>query len=84
VEVQIADTGTGIPVEAAERIFEPFYTTKRPGEGTGLGLYITRKIVELYGGTIRVKSVPGQGTTFFVALPAAAEGVSPAATDERS
>ncbi|HEY6837385.1 MAG TPA: ATP-binding protein [Geobacteraceae bacterium] len=73
VEVEIADTGAGIPAEAAERIFEPFFTTKKPGEGTGLGLFITKKIVELYGGTIKVRSLPGQGTTFFVRLPAVAE-----------
>jgi two-component system NtrC family sensor kinase len=69
VEAEIADTGAGIPVEAVEKIFEPFYTTKKPGEGTGLGLFITRKIVELYGGAIKVRSLPGQGTTFFVRLP---------------
>ena len=73
VEVEIADTGAGIPAEAAEKIFEPFFTTKKPGEGTGLGLFITRKIVELYGGTIKVRSLPGQGTTFFVRLPVSPE-----------
>lgn len=73
VEAEIADTGAGIPAEAVEKIFEPFYTTKKPGEGTGLGLFITRKIVELYGGTIKVRSMPGQGTTFFIRLPIVAE-----------
>jgi two-component system NtrC family sensor kinase len=73
LEVQIADTGPGIPVESVERIFEPFFTTKGSNQGTGLGLFISRKIVELYGGSIRVKSIPKQGTTFFVSFPAAVE-----------
>ncbi len=73
VELEIADTGPGIPAEAVERVFMPFYTTKAPGEGTGLGLFITRKIVELYGGTISVKSAPGQGTTFRITLPPCAD-----------
>ena len=72
-ELEIADTGPGIPAEALDHIFMPFYTTKAPGEGTGLGLFITRKIVELYSGTISVKSAPGQGTTFRITLPACAD-----------
>ncbi|HEY6007446.1 MAG TPA: ATP-binding protein [Geobacteraceae bacterium] len=78
VAVAVTDTGAGIPPEVAERIFEPFFTTKSPGEGTGLGLFITKKIVELYEGTIRVESVPSEGTTFFVTLPAAGEGAATA------
>ncbi len=79
VEVEVADTGEGIPGDMVDHIFEPFFTTKQPGEGTGLGLFITKKIVELYGGTIRVKSVPRQGTTFFVTLPIAGEDTTPSA-----
>jgi two-component system NtrC family sensor kinase len=74
-ELEIADTGPGIPAETLEHIFMPFYTTKAPGEGTGLGLFITRKIVELYNGTIAVKSTPGQGTTFHISLPACPSSV---------
>ncbi|HLO25161.1 MAG TPA: HAMP domain-containing sensor histidine kinase [Geobacteraceae bacterium] len=69
VRIEIADTGKGIPPERLDRIFEPFYTTKKPGEGTGLGLYIVRKMVELMGGRIEVKSSVGEGTTFTIMLP---------------
>lgn len=69
VEIQIADTGVGIAAEKVERIFEPFYTTKAVGEGTGLGLFVTRSIVEVLGGRIRVKSVVGEGTTFTLHFP---------------
>ncbi len=69
VEIQIADTGTGIPAEVLGRIFEPFYTTKTASAGTGLGLYITKTIVEQFGGRIAVQSVKGEGTTFTVSFP---------------
>ena len=62
VNVLIKDTGPGISEDRLKRIFEPFYTTK--GEGTGLGLYITKQLVEKNGGKISVKSKVGQGTTF--------------------
>lgn len=71
VTVQVADTGPGIPPEALERIFTPFFTTKEPGEGTGLGLFITRKLMEGIGGTIAVASVAGEGTTFTLTFPVA-------------
>lgn len=67
--VTITDTGAGIPPEQLTRIFEPFYTTKLPGQGTGLGLSLCQRIVRQHGGSIRVDSQPGQGTTFTVALP---------------
>jgi two-component system NtrC family sensor kinase len=69
VEIQIADTGTGIPAESLGRIFEPFYTTKTAEEGTGLGLYITKTITERCGGRITVQSVEGEGTTFTITFP---------------
>lgn len=69
IEIQIADTGTGIAVEALGRVFEPFYTTKTADMGTGLGLYITKTIVERLGGVIGVQSVAGEGTTFTVTFP---------------
>ncbi len=71
VEVQVADTGAGIRDEAVGRIFEPFFTTKEPGTGTGLGLFITKTIVDRLGGAISVHSIHGEGTTFTVSLPAA-------------
>ncbi len=67
VEVEVADTGGGIPPEIREKIFSPFYTTRT--QGTGLGLSITRKIVEQGGGTISFTSEPGRGTRFLVRIP---------------
>jgi signal transduction histidine kinase len=69
VELSVADTGPGIPPESQERIFKPFFTTRPAGEGTGLGLYLCRNIVQEHGGEILVESVPGAGTTFRVRLP---------------
>ena len=69
IEVEIADSGCGIPQDKLSRIFDPFYTTKAAGEGTGLGLSICKKIVELMGGSIRVESSPGKGSTFVFTLP---------------
>lgn len=62
--VLISDTGHGIPESAIGHIFEPFYTTKKAGEGTGLGLYVTREIIRAMGGNIEVESRAGQGTCF--------------------
>lgn len=67
VEVGIKDTGEGMTREAQEKIFEPFHTTKNGG--MGLGLTISRRIVQEHGGNIRVESHPGEGTTFIVRLP---------------
>lgn len=69
VEIEISDTGHGIPPENLEKIFEPFFTTKEPGEGTGLGMYVVKQIVEQHGGTIRVRSSSGKGTSFLIQLP---------------
>lgn len=60
------DEGPGIPAETLTRIFDPFYTTKPPGKGTGLGLTIASEIVRKYGGALSVTSEPGQGTTFLI------------------
>jgi CheY-like chemotaxis protein len=65
----IADTGPGVPAELHARLFEPFYTTKPAGVGTGLGLALCRGIVESHGGTIRLVSQSGQGAVFRVELP---------------
>ena len=66
----IADNGPGIPGEAINRIFDRYFTTKKPGEGTGLGLFVTKNLVETMGGKIAVTSRKGGGTTFTVTLPA--------------
>jgi signal transduction histidine kinase len=78
VKIQIIDTGPGIPPQHLDKIFQPFFTTKRDprkGEhkGTGLGLAICKDIVEHHDGTIEVTSEVGRGTTFTVLLPAAAD-----------
>jgi PAS domain S-box-containing protein len=70
VIVEVSDTGPGIPPELTEKIFDPFFTTKKETGGTGLGLAICRGIVASLGGSITVQSVPGEGTTFRVALVA--------------
>jgi signal transduction histidine kinase len=67
--VSISDTGEGIAPEHLKKIFDPFFTTKPIGEGTGLGLSITYGIIERHGGSITVKSRPGEGTTFTITIP---------------
>ncbi|HZN93045.1 MAG TPA: ATP-binding protein [Myxococcales bacterium] len=67
--ITVADSGAGIKAEHLDKIFEPFFTTKPDGKGTGLGLSIVQGIVEKHAGTIKVNSVPGQGTTFSIRLP---------------
>jgi signal transduction histidine kinase len=74
VAVEITDTGRGIPEAQLERIWEPFFTTKPPGSGNGLGLAICRDLVAQCGGRIGVRSAEGAGTTFTVWLKAAARG----------
>lgn len=69
VELIFTDTGCGIPSDKLDRIFEPFFTTKPAGQGTGLGLKITRDIITNHGGTIAVDSEEGKGTTVTVSLP---------------
>lgn len=69
VVVDVVDTGHGMTPEVQEKIFEPFYTTKSVGKGTGLGLASSLTIVRSHGGTIRVYSEPGEGTRFSVVLP---------------
>ncbi len=71
VLIEVEDTGPGISPEALPHLFEPFFTTKGPGEGTGLGLAICQSIVAGFGGRLEVRSPPGQGATFTIALPAA-------------
>jgi signal transduction histidine kinase len=69
VAIAVADTGAGISPENMSKIFNPFFTTKPPGVGTGLGLSMCHGIVDRLGGTITAHSAPGQGATFTVTLP---------------
>ena len=71
VAVRIADNGHGIPPETLARVFEPFFTTRPVGEGTGLGLAVCHGIINRHGGTIDIQSAPGGGTTVTVRLAAA-------------
>lgn len=69
IRISVVDTGKGIPATELNKIFDPFYTTKPPGKGTGLGLAISLRIIETFGGSIRVESTEGEGSTFTVELP---------------
>ena len=69
IQIMVSDTGCGIPQENLSRLFDPFFTTKEVGKGTGLGLSVSLGIVEKHGGTIRVTSTVGRGSTFEILLP---------------
>ena len=71
LEFKVADNGTGIPDAIREKIFQPFYTTKPTGQGTGLGLSLSYDIVKAHGGEMRVESIPGQETIFTIQIPIA-------------
>jgi two-component system cell cycle sensor histidine kinase/response regulator CckA len=71
VRVSVADTGHGMDPATVRRIFEPFYTTKQPGEGTGLGLAVVHGIVTAHGGVVTVESAPGRGSVFRLYFPLA-------------
>jgi two-component system NtrC family sensor kinase len=73
VRISVSDTGSGIPQENINRIFDPFFTTKNADGNTGLGLSITKGIIDKHHGTIEVESEPGRGTRIIVGLPAGLE-----------
>jgi len=70
IELSVVDNGFGIPAKIREKIFQPFFTTKPTGEGTGLGLSLSYDIIKAHGGEMRVESAEGEGTTMHVILPA--------------
>jgi two-component system NtrC family sensor kinase len=76
IEAAVSDTGPGIPYESTDKVFDPFYTTKDPGKGAGLGLSVSHRIVEDMGGEMCIHSEPGRGTSVLVRLPVHEEGNS--------
>ena len=69
VEITVKDNGNGIPQKVLDKIFQPFFTTKPTGQGTGLGLSLSYDIVKAHGGEIKVETKEGEGTEFIIQLP---------------
>ena len=69
VEITVADSGPGVPPELAQRIFDPFVTTRELGDGTGLGLHFSRQVAYDHGGSLDLVAVPGWGACFRLWLP---------------
>jgi signal transduction histidine kinase/ligand-binding sensor domain-containing protein len=69
IEIKVADNGNGVPQKVIDKIFQPFFTTKPTGEGTGLGLSLSYDIIKAHGGEIKVETKEGEGTTFIIQLP---------------
>jgi len=70
IEIHAEDNATGIPQKVFDKIFQPFFTTKPAGSGTGLGLSLSYDIIKAHGGEIRVDSKEGEGSEFIIQLPA--------------
>jgi signal transduction histidine kinase len=70
VEIRVKDNGNGIPQNVIDKIFQPFFTTKPTGQGTGLGLSLSYDIVKAHGGELKVETKEGNGTEFIIVLPA--------------
>ncbi len=77
--ITVADSGQGIPKEALDRVFDPFFSLKEEGLGTGLGLSIVYGIVEKHRGSVAVESAVGEGTRFLIRIPLLGQGERPAA-----
>ena len=71
IEIHVKDNGVGIPQKVVDKIFQPFFTTKPTGQGTGLGLSLSYDIVKAHGGEIKVETKEGEGSEFVVQLPVA-------------
>ena len=69
VSITVSDNGNGIPQKVLDKIFQPFFTTKPTGQGTGLGLSLSYDIVKAHGGEIKVETKEGEGTEFIIQLP---------------
>jgi len=81
--IEISDTGHGIDAKHMPRLFEPFFTTKPVGQGTGLGLSISYSLMQKQGGSITARSLPGEGATFTLRLPALSSAFGPVAHRNR-
>ncbi len=69
IEIRVEDNGNGVPDSVINKIFQPFFTTKPPGQGTGLGLSLSYDIIKSHGGELKVETKQGEGTTFIIILP---------------
>ncbi|MFZ0453677.1 MAG: ATP-binding protein, partial [Ignavibacteriaceae bacterium] len=69
IEIRIGDNGNGIPKDIIDKIFQPFFTTKPTGQGTGLGLSLSYDIIKTHGGELKVETKEGEGTEFKILLP---------------